>query len=69
MAKTKLVTCLECHTDLGGDGRPDPYSHMLHCLNVEPDALDRIKLVAEREANAEHGRRIIHIIDAILGVE
>lgn len=59
-----LVKCLECGTLLGGEGNPDPYKHMLHCLNVEPDALDRIKATCLEHPN-EHSRRILHIIEAV----
>lgn len=69
MPDTTVVTCLECGMKLGGKGQPDPYKHLLNCLNVEPDALARIKSVAEREVNGEHGRRVLHIVNAIIGSE
>lgn len=60
------VTCLECGTELGGDGRPDPYSHMLHCLNVSPDKVERIREVANA-SRTENGKRVAHLCDFILG--
>lgn len=62
------VTCLECGTFLGGHTGKDPYKHMLGCLNVEPDSLARIKDAAEAERN-EHGRRVLHIVSALLSSE
>ncbi len=58
------VTCRECGTALGGDTGKSPYKHMLHCLHVEPDNLERIREIAEREWG-ERGRRVVHILDAL----
>ena len=60
------VTCLECGTALGGEGQPDAYSHMLHCLNVTPDAVARIKETAVA-GRTENGKRVAHLCDFILG--
>lgn len=59
------VTCLECGTVLGGGSGKDAYKHLLHCLHVEPDALERIREAAVQVGN-EHGKRVIHIVDALL---
>lgn len=59
------VTCIECGTHLGGDTPKDPYSHLLVCLHAAPDSLERMKETAER-ARSENGRRIVHIVDAML---
>ena len=49
---------------VGGENGKDPYKHLLLCLHVEPDNLDRIRDVATSERN-EHGRRVLHILDGI----
>ncbi len=61
----RSVTCLECGKELGGTDQPDPYKHMIKCLNVEPDAVTRIVDVAKAAAN-ENGRRVIHLCNFIL---
>lgn len=63
-----IVTCQECQTKLGGKTGKDVYSHLLICLNVEPNALHRIKTSALAAGN-ENGKRIIHLVDALLGEE
>lgn len=63
-----MITCMECNTLLGGDLGKDPYSHLLGCLNVEPNALHRIKSVAMAKGN-ENGRHILHIVNFLLGEE
>ena len=60
------VVCEECSTPLGGDTGKDPYKHLLHCLHVEPDNLERVKEAAT-VGGGEHNRRILHLVDAILG--
>lgn len=65
---TKQVICQECSTLLGGEGQPDIYKHMLHCLNVEQGAVSRIKNQAIANGN-ENGRRVAYLCDAILGGE
>lgn len=65
-AVVKTVVCLECGTELGGEGQPDPYSHMLHCLNVTPDKVERIREVAQAN-RTENGKRVAHLCDFILG--
>ena len=64
MATMTATTCLECHTDLGGQTGKDPFKHMVHCLKVEPDTYVRLRDVAGREWG-ERGRRVIHILDAL----
>lgn len=64
--REKTITCLECGTVVGGEGNPDPYKHMLGCLNVQPDAVERIKVSATQAGN-ENGKRVIHLCDFILG--
>ncbi len=59
------VTCMECQTVLGGEGQPDPYSHMLHCLNVTPDKVERIMEVADSN-KTENGKRVVHLCRFIL---
>lgn len=49
---------------VGGENGKDPYKHLLLCLHVEPDNLDRIRDVATSERN-EHGRRVLHILDGM----
>lgn len=56
--------CLECGTVVGGENGKDPYKHLLLCLHVEPDNLDRIRDVATSERN-EHGRRVLHILEGM----
>jgi len=58
------LICKECGQSLGGDTGKDPYKHMLRCLHVEPDSLQRIREQAEGARN-ENGRRILHILDYI----
>ncbi len=65
---TRQVVCQECQTALGGTGQPDIYKHMLHCLNVEQGAVTRIRDSAIAQGD-EHGRRVAHLCDAILGGE
>ncbi len=60
------ITCLECGKVMGGQTTINPYKHMLRCLHVEPDNLQRIREQAEGARN-ENGRRILHIIDYIEG--
>lgn len=62
------IECMECGTVLGGDGGKDPYSHLLGCLNVEPNALHRIKTQAIANGN-ENGKRVLHIVNFLLGEE
>lgn len=62
------VRCLECRTDLGGDTGKSPYKHMLHCLHVEPDALENLRESARLEWG-ERGKRVIHILDALERVQ
>ena len=59
------VTCMECGTELGGEGQPDAYSHMLHCLNVTPDKVERIMEVADSN-KTENGKRVVHLCKFIL---
>lgn len=61
------VTCLECGTKLGEGTRKDPYSHLLVCLHAQPGSLERMREVAE-SAKSENGKRIVHIVDALLAV-
>lgn len=65
-AQSASVTCLECGTRLGGTSTKDAYSHMLHCLNVSPDSVARIRETAEA-SRTENGKRIVHLCDFILG--
>ena len=67
MAETyqQSVKCPECQTDLGGDSGRDVYKHMLHCLHVEPDNLERIRERA-LEAKNENGRRVAFLVDSLL---
>ncbi len=58
-------TCIECGTVVGGENGKDPYKHLLLCLHIEPDALDRIRDNALSERN-EHGRRVLHILDGMI---
>lgn len=60
------VRCLECGTICGGSSGKDAYSHMLGCLNVEPDAVDRIRERADA-SRTENGKRVVHLCDFILG--
>lgn len=60
------VVCQECHTKLGVGTTKDVYSHLLTCLHVEPNSLDNIRDAAESE-RSEHGRRVMHIVQALLG--
>lgn len=60
------TTCLECGTIVGGSSGKDAYSHMLGCLNVEPDAVDRIRERADA-SRTENGKRVVHLCDFILG--
>ena len=62
------VTCQECHTKLGAKTGKDIYSHLLGCLNVEQNALHRIKTNAIAAGN-ENGERILHLVNALLGDE
>lgn len=61
----RSVRCLECGTELGDVSQPDPYSHMLGCLNVAPDAVARIREVADA-SRTENGKRVVHLCDFIL---
>ena len=60
------VTCQECGTRLGAGTTKDVFSHLVVCLKVDPNSLDNIHDNAESEKN-EHGRRILHIVDALQG--
>ena len=64
--RARTVTCLECGTVMGGEDQPDPYSHMLHCLNVAPDAVARIRETADA-SKTENGKRVVHLCNFILG--
>jgi len=55
-------SCKECGQLLGGQGGKDPYKHILRCLHVEPDSLQRIREQAEA-SRTENGRRVLHILD------
>jgi len=68
MATLAAVTCNECGTALGGGSGKDPYKHLLHCLKVEPGTIQRMRDQAN-QANNEHSRRIIHILDAMAAHE
>lgn len=60
------VSCLECHTKLGVGTTKDVFSHLVTCLKVKPNTLRNIKdnAVSER---SEHGHRVLHIVNALLG--
>ena len=58
--------CLECGQILGGQSGKDPYKHLLRCLHVEPDSLQRIREQAEGSRN-ENGRRVLDILNHIEG--
>ncbi len=58
------VTCQECGTALGEGTTKDVFSHLVTCLHVELNTLDNIRDIAEGE-KSEHGRRILHILDAL----
>lgn len=62
----RSTTCLECGTVVGGVGGKDAYSHLLGCLNVSPDAVDRIRETADA-SRTENGKRVVHLCDFILG--
>lgn len=62
----RQTACLECGTVVGGEKGKDAYSHMLGCLNVEPDAVARIREKADA-SRTENGKRIVHLCDFILG--
>ena len=62
------VTCLECGTRLGAGTTKDVFSHLVVCLKVSPNTLDNIRDAAEGE-RSEHGRRVLHILDALQAVE
>lgn len=68
MAQNTRVICQECGTVCGEGTAKDPYSHMLNCLKVDSDSLDRIKEHAEG-LRSEHGRRIIHMVAALQSPE
>jgi len=60
------ISCQECGQLIGGSTSRDPYKHMLRCLHVEPDSLQRIREQAEGARN-ENGRRVLHIVNYIEG--
>jgi hypothetical protein len=62
------VTCRECGTRLGGNSGKAPFKHLQHCLHVEADSLQGVRNYAEGRRD-ENGRRVIHILDALEGVE
>lgn len=64
MAKDTYVVCLECGTVCGEGHGKEIFSHMVLCLKVELDSLERIREVAKRDWG-ERGRRVIHLIDAM----
>lgn len=68
MAQNTRVTCQECSTVCGEGTTKDPYSHMLNCLKVDSDSLDRIKEHAEG-LRSEYGRRILHMVAALQSPE
>lgn len=58
-------TCPECGRRTGGTTGVDTYKHMIHCLNVEPDKLERIlqNALAER---TDHGERVASVVSFLL---
>lgn len=58
------VVCRECGTRLGVGTTKDVFSHLVTCLKVEKNTLSNIRDNAEAE-HSEHGRRILHILDAL----
>lgn len=63
-----MIVCEECGSQLGGQYGKDPYSHLLGCLIVEPNALHRIRANAIASGN-KNGERILHIVDALLAAQ
>lgn len=61
------VVCLECGTRLGVGTPKDVFSHLVTCLKVDLNTLDNIRDAAEGE-RSEHGRRVLHILDALQGI-
>lgn len=59
------VVCLECGTKLGEGTTKDVFSHLVTCLKVTPNTLENIRDNAASALN-EHGRRVLHIVDALL---
>ena len=59
------VTCQECHTPLGGVTGKHPFKHLMQCLKVESDALERIKTAYEKQGGG-HAERVLHIVNALL---
>ena len=64
MAKETEVKCLECGTVCGGTEGKDTWKHLITCLQVDPDNLDRVRETAE-QMRSERGRRIIHLVNAL----
>jgi hypothetical protein len=60
--KVEFINCLECGTRLGAGSSRDAYSHLLHCLHVEPNALHVIREQCAQEPG-EHSNRVLHIVD------
>lgn len=58
------VTCLECGTELGEGTNKDVFSHLVVCLHVSPNSLENIADAA-RDTHNLHGKRVLHIVDAL----
>lgn len=58
------VTCVECGTELGEGTTKDVFSHLVTCLHVSPNSLENIADAA-RDTHNEHGKRVLHIVDAL----
>lgn len=63
-AQQPRVVCRECGTHLGEGTTKDVFSHLVTCLKVQPNTLRNIRDNAEGE-RSEHGRRVLHILDAL----
>lgn len=59
-------TCPECGKGSGGTTGVDTYKHMIHCLHVEPDSLERILRNAQAERK-EHGDRVAATVQFLIG--
>lgn len=60
----RVFDCPECGTALEGNSGRGGYKHLLHCLHVEGDSLDRIREQA-LESRTENGRRVAFIVEKL----
>ncbi len=64
LSAVREFQCPECGTPLEGNSGRSGYKHMVQCLHVDQDSLERIREKADARRD-ENGRRVIYIIDKL----